>query len=512
MKENKFQIIYDKNQKEKDEKDFQNFLKKDSLFNLSAFKRLMINDLCRNDILETRKVGNYSLEEIQKALNYPISGNQILIDVSDFLMRISPHYQQLNRYYSNIGLFDWNVEPYDVKTDKLTTPKIIDNFTKNYFNVCGYLEKMNIKHEMSKIMKSLPYQDVFFGVICENSEDFFIQKLDSRMCKLCKVQDGVYNFKINLSCINPLNIGAYPEFIKRAYVQYQRGDIPNKWYIPPSDKQICLKFQEHLTYPMPLLITIVEDIFNLKTYKNLKLQSARTDNYKAILFDVPIDENEVDKPLLTPDTLSAFAMMNKESMPDDVGIIHALGGNAQGISFKDSSNTRNNVADATDDIYNSSGESQELFNGSSSGTALGYSIENDSALIYSVYRQFERWCNRLLKLKKFNKPNYKFAIKIHNTTIFNHSKVSDEYLKASQNGLPCKIDYITSLGKTPSKVLGSMFLENSILKLQDNLIPLSTSYTQSSNDTSGRPSNESQGETLDVAGEQTQENDSNAKR
>ena len=54
-----------------------------------------------------------------------------------------------------------------------------------------------------------------------------------------------------------------------------------------------------------------------------------------------------------PETLGIFAEINRESMTDDIGLLHTLGSNATPISFKDSSNTRNNVSDAIDEIYNS---------------------------------------------------------------------------------------------------------------------------------------------------------------
>ena len=55
--------------------------------------------------------------------------------------------------------------------------------------------------------------------------------------------------------------------------------------------------------------------------------------------------------MLTPETLGIFAEINRESMSDDIGLIHTLGSNATPISFKDSSNTRNNVSDSIDEVY-----------------------------------------------------------------------------------------------------------------------------------------------------------------
>ena len=488
-----------------DESNFEKSITGNKPVDWSGFKRLMINDLYLNHIIETFRCGNYSLEEINSALEHPYNSSQILLSTSDFLMRISPHYNRLNTYFSNMALFDWGIDLYDIKENYN-----VETLKKNYFALSSQIEKMNIKHEFSKIMKVLPYQDVFYGVILENSTDYFIQQLDNRHCKLRQVQDGLYNFKFDLSSINPLNIGAYPDYIQQAYLDYQKGAIIN-WYIPPSDKQICIKLNSQLTYPYPLLIAVVRDIFDLDTYKKLKLQSARTDNYKAILVEVPIDDSSIDKPLLTPETLSTFAEMNKESMSDDIGMIHTIGSKGEAISFSNSNNQRNDVADATTDIYNSAGISHELFNGSSSGTALTLSIENDSGLIYGVYRQFERWINRYIKLNKFNKSNYKFSLFLLDITIYNRDKVTERYKESCTLGAPVIPRWLASLDITPSKIDGAFILQQKIFDFQNNMIPLSTSYTQSGNSV-GKPTNDSKGKTLDTAGEQTQKDDSNSRR
>ena len=172
-------------------------------------------------------------------------------------------------------------------------------------------------------------------------------------------------------------MNAYPDYVQQAFLDYRDGKI-QRWYTPPADLQICIKLNNQWLYPYPILIGLVRDILDLDVYKKLKLQSARTDNYKAIMIKVPIDDKTVDKPLLTPETLSIFAQINRESMSDDIGIIHTLGSDGEAVSFKDSSNTRNNVSDAVDELYNSSGATKELFNGSSSGTAVTFSVENDS--------------------------------------------------------------------------------------------------------------------------------------
>lgn len=504
-KTTKYVPVYSKKDYMSDEKQFDKSIK-DGKLNLNAFKRLMLSDICTNTkIIDTGYIGNVKLEDAMVALKNPKQGWKILMSVSDELMRISPHYYRMNNLYSNMSLFCWWIDLYDVKENVNK-----DNVKRQYSALASKLENMHLKHEFSKIMKYIPYQDIYCGLVVENATDFFFQKINFKICKLYQVQDGLYNFKIDLSEINPKELGAYPDYVQEAYLNFvdDKTEKISNWYMPPADKQICIKLNSQWLYPYPILIGLVRDILDLDVYKKLKLQSARTDNYKAILIEVPIDETTVDKPLLTPETLGVFAEINRESMSDDIGIIHTLGSKGEAISFKDSTNTTNNVSDAIDELYNSSGESKELFNGSSSGTAVTFSVENDSGFIYGLYRQFERWMNRYIKLRKYNKSTFKFYFYLLDITIFNRDNVSKRYKEAATLGATVIDKWLATLDMTPSRMLGSYIVHKDIFDFTNNFIPLSTSYNSSSEE-AGRPTNASKGKTLDVEGEKTADGDKN---
>lgn len=507
-------IIYSSLDYDRDVKNFEKAESGKSRLDLAGFKRLMVHDLCTStDILKSYKIKGYSLERIKDAVENPMSNTGMLIDISRYLMNASQFYMRLNNYFGKMGLFNYNVDIYDVKESELNTEDKRMKMRDSYLNVCAEFEKMGFKHEMFKIMSVLPVQDVFYGLIFEDNTDFFILQVNPSICKICQVQDGVFNFKMRLSEINPLEINSYPDYVKQAYLDYTSGEGHyNGWFIPPADKQICFKLNESCLYPMPLLLGLVKDILDLDVYKQLKLQKARVDNYKAIVIEIPIDEDAVDKPLLTDETLAVFAEMNKANMPEDIGLIHAPG-KATAVSFKDNTNNANNLSDAITNLYDNAGVPSEMFNSGSSGTALKLSIENDAAFIYAFYRQCERVFTRLIKLRKFNKPYYKFALRIQDSTVFNRTEVADAMLKAAQNGEPFKIDYGVALGKSPSRILGSMILENDILKLQEKFIPLATSFTSTGEDViGGRPTNESKGLDLTEKGEVTKDTDANLKR
>lgn len=511
-KRKNYQTVYSKENYSKDEKSFNDFENGGKL-DLTSFHRLLTHDLCVNtSVIETGYIGDVSLRDVELALKYPKQGWKILLQCSQQLMRISPHYYRMNNLYSNMALFCWWIDLYDVRDNAK-----VENIKKSYSALAAKLEGMNLKHEFSKIMKVIPYQDIYCGLVFENQSDFFFQQIDYKMCELYQVQDGLYNFRIDLSQIKAQNLDAYPTYVKEAYLDYIDGvknkRIVNQWYEPPADKQICLKLNSQWTFPYPILISLIRDILDLDVYKKLKLQSARTDNYKAIAVEVPIDENVVDKPLLTPETLGIFAEINRESMTDDIGLLHTLGSGATPISFKDSSNTRNNVGDAVDEIYNSSGISKELGNGSSSGTALTLSVENDSGFVYNLYRQFERWCNRWIKIRKYNKTTYKFFFYLVDVTIFNRDNVSKRYKEAASLGVSVIDKWLATLDLTPSRTLGSFILHKNIFDFQNNFVPLQSSFNSSAeNNETGRPTNKSKGELLDESGEKTEDLESNDKR
>ena len=504
--------IYKKSDYENDKAKFEKSVETGEI-EWGSFSRLMTHDLCtRTNIINNGCIGDISMKDIETALKYPKQEWRVLLSLSEQLMKISPHYYRMNSLYSNMALFCWWVDLYDVKDNAK-----VDAVKKAYSTLAAKLDGMNLKHEFSKIMKVIPYQDIYCGLVFENQSDFFFQQIDYKICEIYQVQDGLYNFRIDLTKIDPTNLIAYPNYVKQAWLDLRDGNansnINGQWYTPSADKQICLKLNSQWSFPYPILISLIKDILDLDIYKKLKLQSARTDNYKAIAVEVPIDENSVDKPLLTPDTLGVFAEMNRESMSDDIGLLHTLGSHATPISFKDSSNTRNNVGDAVDEIYNSSGISKEMYNGSSSGTALTFSVENDSGFIYGLYRQFERWVNRFIKVRKYNKPAFKFLFYLIDVTIFNRDNVSKRYKEAVALGVTCIDKYLATLDLTPSRTLGSFITHHDIFNFNENFIPLQTSYNSSVNENeSGRPTNKSQNKTLDESGEKTEDLDSNIDR
>ena len=87
--------------------------------------------------------------------------------------------------------------------------------------------------------------------------------------------------------------------------------------------------------------------------------------------------------------------------------------------------------------------------------------------------------------------------------------------KSASLGIPVKSEYISSLGFSPSDMLGMTYLEEQVLMLSKKswLNPLISSNTQSAVDSEGgRPTSEERGETIGEAGEQSRRDEVNLER
>ena len=111
---------------------------------------------------------------------------------------------------------------------------------------------------------------------------------------------------------------------------------------------------------------------------------------------------------------------------------------------------------------------------------------------------------------------YKFLFYLVDVTIFNRDNVSKRYKEACSLGASVVDKWLATLDITPSRTLGSFMLHKDIFDFQNNFVLLTSSFNSSA-DTSGngevgRPTNKSKNETLDEAGEKTEELESNGKR
>lgn len=457
------------------------------------FRNLAVND-------KTLTFTKYTKAQLVEYLKAPDKNEKQLRDMSTYLYNISNFYRNLILYFSRMLTFAYIVEPYNLDLTKKVNEK---TFRTQYQKVLNDLDKMNIKHEFQKIITIAFKQDVFYGYIYETADSFMVQELDPNYCKIASGEDGVYNIAFNCSYWDSRKEDLElvdPEF-KTLYNTYKSQGNKLKWQELNSEKTICIKINEEVLYPIPPFVSLFSALADIEDYRALSKASTETNNYKALSLKIPINK-DTGEPLIDWDKAKEYYGQLANVLPENIGaILTPMDIDAWDFQKSGALSDTNLVSNAEATFFAESGVNNQLLGGhTSSSSSLEKSMEVDETKLWGVLRQFERWTNR--RLKRIS-GSVKFRANFLNVTTYNQKEVHERYLKDGQYGLPVRMAIAATSDMTASSLTNMAYLENTILKLADNEIPLISSNVQSGD--SGRPTNKSNGEELDDAGEKTKE-------
>lgn len=477
---------------------------------VSTFQKLQLIDLSTYPYRNKEMlIGTYKREDLQKYIQAPeLEANQKqLRKVSKFLYNASPQYNMLINYMSSILTLDFMIKPLSQNPKKLKKK----DYENKYYQFVSIVEKMNIRHEFSRILDVVYRDGVYCGYVHRDNNDFFFQSLDPDYCKITYYDRGMYFISFNLTYffVFPERLSMFPKEFRDAYDEI-KGNIKRKsqyfWYQLSSENTICIKTDESNWHFMPPYTGSFESALNINDFKQLDKAEAEIGNYKLLFQKIPLDTSngEENRFLLTNDFVQTFHNNIESGLPNQVGLMTSPM-DITDISFDKDSVDRNKVAEATSQYWSDTGVSQLLFssNAKTTSASLVKAIMTDEAKAFKILYQIERWLG--IYLSKFNKDNL-FKVEMPKITIFNRDDFIARAKESATYGFPVKRLINAAMGNDPSSMYMDAFLENEILGLTDKFIPMMSSHTTSGSDKAGRPSSD---KPLTDAGEKTVENDAN---
>lgn len=463
-----------------------------------------LNDSSAGSALAKR----YSKADIERFMGNPQRYDKELAGMSEYLYQYSPHYRRLINYYVNMPTLDYIIEPYGLDATKINA----NTFQKGYQRAMEFTDLLNVKHEYRKALKKAWIRDTFYGYQHVAKDSYFIQELPYTHCRISSIEDGVYNFSMDMQYFdrNPIQLEMYPKEFKKLYNSFKAGK--GQWQELDSSNTVVIKINDDVTYDLPPFVGVFRSIFDIEDYKALKLTRETISNYKFVVQKIPIRDNSDRNNdfLIDLNHVAMFHNKTSQTLPEEIGLI-STPFEVDTINFAKDRSESDNVMESEREFYSSAGSSSQLFNGDKSSNAnLGKSINVDEQEVFAVNRQVERFINR--KMKWEVKGTYKFRMRILDTTVFNRKETIESYLQSAQYGLPVKMLLSASLGLSPSAVVNMSYLENEILNLTEKFIPLSSSHTQSGDatDEGGRP--ESNDDELSDKGEEQRDRGDNDNR
>ncbi|OME53989.1 hypothetical protein BSK59_15525 [Paenibacillus odorifer] len=487
------------------------FVRDSVVLDYAKLTELVIKDLTKNSSTTAK---TYTKTNVSTWLGNPKRYSKELQGMSGYLYDVSPHYRRLINYYAKMPTLDSYVELYNLDTSKNVNIKSLRN---NYNKALEFVELMNLRHEFGKALVTAWKLGTFYGFELYTKDSYFIKELPYDFCQISGIADGTYTFSFDVSYFerNANELELYPKEFIKMFNSYKSGSKP-KWQEVDPARSICIKVNEETYYDLPPFAGLFGDIFDIEDYKALRMASAVIGNYKFIIQKIPIRDSSDKNNDFMVDLKTAQMFHNKTAglLPDELGIF-LTPFEIDTVEFSKDKSEVDNVANSENAFYTAAGTAKQLFNpeGSSSST-LAKSINVDEAEVFGVLRQLERIATG--KLKNGISGSFNFRLRILDNTIFNRKENAEMLLKNAQYGLPVKIALCACLGISPSAVVSMNYLEEIVLGLTSNFMPLTSSHTQSGDesnaptDEGGRPTVKD--DNLSEKGEAQREGEDNANR
>lgn len=474
------------------------------------------------DLTQSKNISytTYSRDSLRTYLKNPATeGNQkSLRKLSNYLYTISHVYRRLVNFKAyQVQLKSWTVYP-DIP---LTEEPDQDSILQSYDCVTKYIRNMDMKSQILKCMLQAWKNDVVYGFCYGDPEkdgEFFIHLLPEDYCKISSQQyyRGVLNFAFNFDYFTGANayyLDIWDPVFKKMYNKYQ-SDSSLKWQELPIENTFCLKINlDNLDYPIPPLSGLFDSVISLVDLQAVQDLKDALEAYKLIYakIDTISGTKDVDDFEIDLDLANAFYQKLQAAMPENVAIAMSPM-KLESIDFNsNNANDVNIISKAYENIINANGGIVLNQNKITNSASFKLALQFDSMDAMAPVEQINAWINLWIRN---HLGETGMIVEYSDVSPYFVDDRIDQLLKASQYGLPVKLELASLLNANPVKERGMSFIENTLgLAVTSWNSPLVSSNVQSGisengDGSEGRPEND---EPLSDEGENTSDGNKNDK-
>ena len=424
-----------------------------------------------------------------------------LREVSQFFFDTSGIYARLCRYLSFLLTYDWMVTPY-IMSESIKEEKVLAEFSR----VLLYLDNMKVKSTFSEISLEVVKNGVYYGILRENNMISTLQQLPTQYCRSRYKINGLSAVEFNVKYFDDqfrdanekiMVLKSFPKEFVKAYIDYKEGRLPidrndnGAWFL--VDPEIAARFYVNGN-EVPLFVAAIPALLDLDEAQDIDKKKMVQELLKLVIQKMPLDKNGE----LIFDVEEARDMHNNavQMLSKAVGVdVLTTFADTEVATLSDKSTTvaKDTLAKVERGIFNEAGISQQLF-ATDGNLALEKSVANDEAVMFNLLHQYEEWLNHRLN-SLFNKNAKKLYFKVYmpHLTIYNFKEMAKQFKEQAMLGFSKLLPAI-ALGQSQSSLLATIQFENTILKLNEIMVPLQMSSTQSGKDSDGKNPKKPDGE------------------
>lgn len=420
-----------------------------------------------------------SLDRIKSILS---GGDPVQMrDLSIYYTRFSGIYQKILLYYATLLCYNTLVIPkYDV-----TKTQNNDLYIRKFTEACEFVDKLDLETTLPKISYCILRDGVYYGFLRQGeNDDYSIQDLPIDYCRT-RFKDLHSNniLEFNVEYFSKIfdkklkeeQLNAFPPVITKYYNKFMKGKATEKWVeVYPDDGAIALYYQDFT----PLFISSIQKIKELDEGVDREAKRDTNELTKLLIHKLPISKD--NNLIFTPQEAAVLQESIEDMLSDNDSIdVLTVFGDTKLESTVDSTSatqSQDRLSKYKDLVYNDSGVSSILFNADGAST-LNYSITKDTSLMYSFSKMYSQIIREFINLR-FANSLISFDFDILPITLFNQEKTAASYLNFAQYGYS-KFMAGVARGIKQTNLINLVNFENNILNMNDNMLPLRSSYTSS---------------------------------
>ena len=430
------------------------------------------------------RIRDYTPEKIERIITSGSLAEQQALSRNFFYK--DGYYKQIIIHYATLLKYAGLLIPNPSLGKKLSTSHI----SKRYYNAIDYVEKMNLPVFLTDCATRALIDGCYYGVVVQlDKQNFSVLDLPSGYCQtrykdlngddLIEFDVSYFNSIVDLTAKEQA-LASYPKFIRDAYKKWQKQKSSNSWVIIPSDIGICFPFFDGRPLFLSVIPASLEYDDAIQTERDRDAEEIR----KILVQKIPHLQD--GRLLFEPDEAAemhagAVGMLKGNK---NISVLTTYADVDAVVSKTTGESTSKTLEQIEKNIYAQAGVSGQIFSSTGSST-LDASIKNDIALMMYLANKFSRFITNSIN-RIYGNTNITFKYQILPVSIHNMDKFVDQSFKLSGSGYSYLLP-VVALGLSQRDIVNLKELENDVLKLGEKLIPLSSSYTQSSDNPIGRP-------------------------
>ena len=458
-------------------------------FDLTSFKKAQSEIIAKNDqafldqwasrtnYLRTKK---YTPKQIQDIIEG--SDLEAKIELSQSFFSRDGIYKKIILHYATLFKYAGVLIPNPSFGKDLSNTSI----AKRYHKALSFIDQASLQNLCFNFAFRVLRDGSYYGLLLEATENsLVILDLPVKYCRSnYKDRNGNDVIEFNLAYFNSIigedqkkkALDAYPKMFRKAYKRWSNSSDTNGWITIPSSIGVCFCSYGDETAPMflntiPRCIDYEEAI---ETEKERELEEIR----KIIVQKIPhLNEGEL---LFEPEEAAEIHAGTVEMMKnnDNVSVLTTYADVDSIISKTSADNRADNLKSMIDLPFVESGLSRELFSPTTS-SGVPTSLKTHISLMSPLVNKFSNFFTSILNfLFANNTVNFKYIILP--VTYFNEDDYIKLNLSLANSGFSFIVPAVAS-GLSQRDIVNLKDLEIKVLKLNEKLIPLQTSYTQSGN-------------------------------